>query len=548
MADDGGSIEGAGFLIRAMKWRGGLIIKFKRACFVTLISLVVGCSWQWHDPAPQDNGSYQQPWRVHCETAQSYVPRPGAGSDTGWLWAENVQGEPIQLHGKLQDGFLVVSDMRTGAGDVTTSTFPASVDSLRAACLDTLRRDNPTAPLELGKVRAARQGEELDVPILLSADSSHAGGRIVIFGDSLSDTGRLKRRLHIFPGEPYWLGRFSNGPIWVDYLEAYSGLAIHNQSYGGAVAAPHPNLPGEELVAMVKHSGQLFVTGSLPLQVSDYIEEYLQQGRVEQPNDTVFIIWFGANDYIWKEPFSGEITTFLNTPQGLEGYERVVNEVIASIETQLKRLYAVGARNFLVLNLPDLGKAPIVLQNTSYFSPFATQSDAARRLELSQRLSMLTHYHNRSLAQSLDRMQLSLPEASISLQDVAESIRAILSSSAAELDTDFDYGFALDANKATLRAGNREEQLQTRCYSGGYLGSDDPGDVCPQQRNALFWDVIHPASFSHCWQAFFVGQQLAAAGWIASMPGLAQHRQWCNAVVQQDSGQADFGSMFIPSL
>ena len=59
--------------------------------------------------------------------------------------------------------------------------------------------------------------------------------RIVVFGDSLSDNGNdflLSTRIHkvksdvpIVPApDLYWNGRFSDGPVWVEYLAGMDTL------------------------------------------------------------------------------------------------------------------------------------------------------------------------------------------------------------------------------------------------------------------------------------------------------------------------------------
>ena len=51
---------------------------------------------------------------------------------------------------------------------------------------------------------------------LLSAQAS-AYSSLVVFGDSLSDTGNVYAATGgVIPGAPYASGRFSNGPIWLD--------------------------------------------------------------------------------------------------------------------------------------------------------------------------------------------------------------------------------------------------------------------------------------------------------------------------------------------
>ncbi len=67
-------------------------------------------------------------------------------------------------------------------------------------------------------------------------------------GDSLSDTGRTYRylsnnwlvpRQYVAPKGPnYDNGRFSNGPVWLEYLATREGqpyVADRNLSWGGAV-------------------------------------------------------------------------------------------------------------------------------------------------------------------------------------------------------------------------------------------------------------------------------------------------------------------------
>lgn len=456
---------------------------------------------------------------MHCETAETHQPHDGPGvHHPRWIWASTDSGEPWLLDGHLEDGFLRAARLRTTSGDTAT----LNTATLRYLCEQTLkRREGP--PLLLGKVRAARHGEELDIPIVLPGSRQQPVNRLVIFGDSLSDTGRLKRRLHVFPGAPYWLGRFSNGPAWADYLESSAGLAIQNHSYGGAVAAQHPHIPGEALMARVKEGGQLVVTGSLPLQVDDYLQQNLQGGQLHNSEHTVFLIWAGANDYIWKEPFTGEITTFLNSPRGAAGYERIVNEAVASIGQQIEKLHAAGARQFLVINLPDMGQTPIVLQNRTYFPPRPANSDDERKLVLAERLSTLTRYHNTRLHETVAALQQQLPQSRIVMLDAAKAIDAILHVRGS------DYGFALAPHWASLQHGERHGQFQQRCYSGGYLGSDDNTTICAQANRALFWDVIHPTSFAHCWQAYFIQNSMADAGWTQPARSLEQQRQWCES-------------------
>src|SRR5689334_7799210 len=47
---------------------------------------------------------------------------------------------------------------------------------------------------------------------------------LVVLGDSYSDTGNLYQKTRTLgPPQVYWRSRFSNGPIWVDYVQGATG-------------------------------------------------------------------------------------------------------------------------------------------------------------------------------------------------------------------------------------------------------------------------------------------------------------------------------------
>ena len=56
--------------------------------------------------------------------------------------------------------------------------------------------------------------------------------QIVAFGDSLIDTGNLFAATGQ-PPAPYFDGRFSNGPVWVEYLAGRLGIAPPTPSLTG---------------------------------------------------------------------------------------------------------------------------------------------------------------------------------------------------------------------------------------------------------------------------------------------------------------------------
>ncbi|NQX88684.1 MAG: SGNH/GDSL hydrolase family protein [Halioglobus sp.] len=381
---------------------------------------------------------------------------------------------------------------------------------------------------------AARAGEKVNIAPVY-ADETAADSevnRFVIFGDSLTDTGRLKKRLKVFPAKPYWLGRFTNGPAWPEYLAMSTGLGVQNHSYGGASAAPQKPLPGANLYARIRDQGQFFVSGNIALQVDDYLERTLADGKVERADTTAFIFWAGANDYISKEPVTGLITTFLNSPEGESGYRKVVEQAIVSTQEHIRRLYTAGARRFVIINLPDLGNTPIVLQNTTYSPDYPVPNDVARKLELSRRLTDLTIEHNQQLETAVARLQSELIDAEIILVDSFHYFGYLTDS--ARGDGKQQFGHDLHALKVQLKHESDEKILQAPCYTGSYLGTlNAQKTVCPAPEKAIFWDIVHPSTLTHCWHARSVLDRLESAGWIGPQPDVKDYMVWCRNVVRR---------------
>jgi len=495
--------------------------------FCTLIFLLLGgCAGQTRE-------SGEQPWQIHCETEETYaldfMALPGVYHGR-WLWGLDDKGEEILLQGHLEDGFFHLSRVLTSSSEV----IPNNRAALRQVCLDTLTQTEQEESLSLGRIRAARFSADIDVPILFPEDSSESDEvtQMVLFGDSLSDTGRLKHRIQVFPSQPYWLGRFSDGPVWPDYLEGSTKLSVQNLAYGGASVARAEHLQDGGFVAFVRAGGQFYVSGSIAQQVEDYVNGRLVAGQVSAPEKTVFVIWAGANDYISKEPITGLITTFLNSPDSELGYMPVVDETIVGIAEQVRILHQAGAKKILLINMPDLGATPIVLQNTTYTLDWEGASESERRFQLSRRLSKLTDYHNKSLAKAVDQLNMELTRSTVLLVDSQGLTNSILAGrSFLDNGKAFDYGFVMDMLTEELVSDDKILKVPKRCYTGRYIGSVDSDDICHASQRAFFWDVVHPTSYAHCWQAYQVVRELADAGWVGAPPAPAEYRQWCQSFI-----------------
>lgn len=139
--------------------------------------------------------------------------------------------------------------------------------------------------------------------VLGSGQAATTFENLVVFGDSLSDTGQI--------------GRFSDGDLWVETLSKNLGLTLYDNAYAGATTG-YDN-PGVGL----NHTGLLW-------QVNEYVPS-------SQNKDSLVTVWAGANDW-----------------ENNRGYE----DAVANIAIALGLLYEEGVRYFMVPNLPDIGNTP----------------------------------------------------------------------------------------------------------------------------------------------------------------------------------------------
>ncbi len=185
-------------------------------------------------------------------------------------------------------------------------------------------------------------------------------GRVITFGDSLSDNGNLKA-FGLAPPPPYYYGRFSNGltgaellagagggngesgpqQFWVNVttLTPLNGGSV-NTALGGARADNGPNALGP-------------IPG-VPTQIGVYELYSTVSGQTPfKPSDLV-TLWAGANDI-----FQGYATA---APGGLAGLQTLGATAATSVAADLNQLIAGGAKTVLVGNLPNIGLTPNYLQ------------------------------------------------------------------------------------------------------------------------------------------------------------------------------------------
>jgi len=155
---------------------------------------------------------------------------------------------------------------------------------------------------------------------------------LLAFGDSLSDMGNAKDSILNVPDvPPYWQGRFSNGPVWLEYV---------SQAYGVSTTVGSLTEIGDNRAFGGSQTGQGFSYLLLP-NVRTKINNYLANVQSSIASNEVVSLWAGGNDFLYGTANS--------------------DTIVANMESHIRQLDAAGASEFIIPNLPPLEKTPEIL-------------------------------------------------------------------------------------------------------------------------------------------------------------------------------------------
>ncbi len=298
-----------------------------------------------------------------------------------------------------------------------------------------------------------------------AAETRPPFSRIVMFGDSLSDTGKMytKMRGYLPSSPPYHQGRFSNGPVWLEQLtQHFPGLAIANEAEGGATAVAYNKISWNPKYQVINNL--------------DYeVTQFLQKDSFK-PDDLV-ILWVGANDYLaygW------------NTEQDAK-------RVRDAISDAANRMVLNGAKQILLFNLPDLGQNP-----------------SARSQKVVEAASHVSAYHNQQL---LNLARQLAPTGMVKLFEIDKQFAEMLREpqNFGLSDTEhacYSGGYVWKpfasrsaATDSRLAPFNPEERL---AIAGNPLLAQ--AVATPMARRSagelncegkMFWDQVHPTTVVH---------------------------------------------------
>jgi phospholipase/lecithinase/hemolysin len=305
--------------------------------------------------------------------------------------------------------------------------------------------------LKASEQEAFQQAKELEAV----GDSAPAGRgpgytpkTFYIFGDSLSDTGNAYARYYdvfssfgfkLYP--PFYaVPRWSNGLMWPDFLGKALGVAIRPDVDGGTnYAIAGSTISPENYYTIPGHPE---ITGFAQ------VDQFLAAHQRAHPQ-AVYIVWLGGND--------------IDPPASFTQWNYEQLSILVG------RLYAAGARNFLIPNLVDLGKLPLVI---SWGDP-----------TYAQQLSDMTVLFNQLLA----GLPAQFPNANIRIVDV--------------------YRFRTMIDRYPRAFGF------TNTTDGCYLSYGD-GSICTDPDKHWYWDGSHPSTRAHKLLSNLFALELAKAGWL----------------------------------
>lgn len=163
------------------------------------------------------------------------------------------------------------------------------------------------------------------------ASGAQAYSSILAFGDSLSDNGYYQgypdgTTGNTNPYDVYGFRSFSAGPVWVDYIAKDLGVSsMLNMAYGGATSS------WDNPAAYAKTGNAAYLTATgLQWQVDTYAKNATLKS-VFNAGSSLITMSAGGNDMFNLRP---------------------ADIAAQNIALAISNLYALGGRDFLVLNLP----------------------------------------------------------------------------------------------------------------------------------------------------------------------------------------------------
>jgi len=279
----------------------------------------------------------------------------------------------------------------------------------------------------------------------------------IVFGDSLSDSGNYFAQFGEMSMQPYETGNvpsapyaigghhFTNGATWVEKLT--KKLHIPNS---GSPSEVSPGVFRNYAVGRSRARAVLLDDVFSEANLTTQVDSFLADENDQAPSAALYIIWIGSND-VADALFGGNP-------------EAIIGAALGNTFEQILRLYAHGARHFLILNMPDFSLTPLVLDFVSIYPPDVQAG-------LLHSISMASAGYNFYLEGTLALIQSSLTDMDVISLDVFGVMNDIVANPES-------YGL---------------EVVDEACITPDTQGHA----YCSNWARYLFWDAQHPTKEAH---------------------------------------------------
>jgi outer membrane lipase/esterase len=196
--------------------------------------------------------------------------------------------------------------------------------------------------------------------LAIGASAAHATlptyDAIYVFGDSYCDVGNIYVATKgLIPPTPYYNGRFSNGPIWVEHVAGALGLSLRPSELGGTDYA----FGGAWATAPVSTP-----EGDIP-DVPAQVELYLSKHHGKADPKALYIIEGGGNDILGALPGTNSAAA-----------KELGSRIAASLSEAELLLRRAGAKHFLIPNLFNVGLVPAAQAHATFADEASAATDA----------------------------------------------------------------------------------------------------------------------------------------------------------------------------
>ncbi len=287
----------------------------------------------------------------------------------------------------------------------------------------------------------------LAMPGRVAAQSRFSG--MVVFGTSLSDSGNAFALRGdqstppdftldplLVPTAPYAKGghHFSNGATWIEQFARSIGL-------GGSVRPAFATI--DPTATNYAVGGARAYEDGINVNLTQQVSAFLQRGSARA--DALSVIEMGGNDIR---------NAFVVYAGGGDGGP-ILQAALGSIAVNIQRLYAAGARDFLVWAAPNVGLTPAIRALGPAAAGLATY---------------LTQVFNGNLAGIVAQLSAGLPGSNFARLDAFALQNAIVAE---------PWAFSLS-------------NVTTACVTPNVAPF-----TCHNADEFLFWDGIHPTRAGH---------------------------------------------------